>query len=222
MLKSCLNSFFLTPGELYSYSYDSTGRLTWAVTPSGEWMRIDQDDACLSRTGVSGPRLCYLATINDQLVLDTSRMTHQEASSCQDDGQPRLSSDDELSLRMTEADCSFREVNFEDRSVMGLGLPDGLARLPRGQLVSLGDVTARFGLKSSSGGNLNGNAIFVSSLHLLKGVKMESVSGESLGNKTTTSFYNLILRILLRRTKRENSSGRFFYTFYSVSLCVLG
>ena len=103
---------------------------------------------------------------------------------------------------------------------MGLGLPDGLARSPRGQLVSLGDVTAHFGLKSSSGGNLNGNAIFVSSLHLLKGVKMESVSGESLSNKTTTSFYNLILRILLR-TKRENSSG-IFYTFYSVSLCVLG
>ena len=189
------------------------------MTPSGEWMRIDQDDACLSRSGVSGPRLCYLATINDQLVLDTSRMTDQEVSSCQD-GQPRLSSDDELSLRMTEADCSFREVNFEDRSVMGLGLPDGLARSPMGQLVSLGDVTARFGLKSSSGGNLNGNAIFVSSLHLLKGVKMESVSGESLSNKTTTSFYNLILRILLR-TKRENSSGIFF-TFYSVSLCVLG
>ena len=179
------------------------------MTPSGEWMRIDQDDACLSRSGVSGPRLCYLATINDQLVLDTSRMTDQEVSSCQD-GQPRLSSDDELSLRMTQGDCSFREVNFEDRSVMGLGLPDGLARSPRGQLVSLGDVTARFGLKSSSGGNLNGNAIFVSSLHLLKGVKMESVSGESLSNKTTTSFYNLILRILLR-TKRENSSGRFLF-----------
>ena len=179
-------------------------------------MRIDQDDACLRRSGVSGPRLCYLATINDQIVLDTSRMTHQDASSCQDGGHPRLSSDDELSLRMTEDDCSFREVNFEDRSIRSLGLPGGLARSPRGQMVSRGDLKALFGLKSS-GGNLNGHAIFVSSLHLLKGVKMESVSGESLSNKTTTSFYNLILRILLR-VKRK--LFRDFFTFlFGLPLC---
>ena len=141
-------------------------------------MRIDQDDACLSGSAGSGPRLCYTATINDQLVLHTS-----EVSSCQG-GQPQLSSDD-LDMRLTEADCSFREINLEDRSTMSLGLPGGLARSATGQVVSLGEVSARFGLKSS--GHLNGNAIFVSSLalHLLKGVKMESVSGESLNNKTT-------------------------------------
>ena len=145
-------------------------------------MRIDQDDKCLSGSGGSRPRLCFTATINDQVVLHTS-----EASSCHG-GQPRLSSDD-LDMRMTEADCSFREINFEDRSTeLSLGLPGGLARSATGQVVSLGEVRARFGLKSS--GHLNGNAIFVSSpaLHLLKGVKMESVSGESLNNKTTASF----------------------------------
>ena len=99
---------------------------------------------------------------------------------------------------------------------MGLGLPDGLARSPRGQLVSLGDMTARFGLKSS--GHLNGNAIFVSSLalHLLKGVKMESVSGESLNNKTTLHFENLILRILLRE---EKTLWDFYYILFGLPLC---
>ena len=144
-------------------------------------MRIDQDDDCLSRSGVSQPRLCYLAIINDQRVLHTS---DQEPSSCH---QPRLSADDALRMRMTEEDCSFREIDFEDKSTRSLGLPGGLARSPLDQVVSLGDLTTRFGLKSSPG-NLNGNAIFVSSLHLLKGVRMESVSGESLNNKTNTSF----------------------------------
>ena len=76
---------------------------------------------------------------------------------------PRISTDG-LEMRLTEADCSFREISFEDRSTLGLGPHSGLARTPSVQVMSLGDVTARFCLKS---GNLKGNAIFVSSLFLV-------------------------------------------------------
>ena len=63
------------PGELFSFAYDTRGRVTWATSPSGEWVKIDQDNSCMTMTS---PSLCHLAFINDQMVLNTSSLIGQQ------------------------------------------------------------------------------------------------------------------------------------------------
>ena len=57
-------------GELYSYSYSPSGRLESAVSPSGEWLTLTEDERCLVRAGHS--MMCLTAHLNGQLALNVS------------------------------------------------------------------------------------------------------------------------------------------------------
>ena len=47
---------------MYSHAYSAVGGLQWAVSPSGEWLQLEEGADCLS---------CTTTTFNNQ-VLDTS------------------------------------------------------------------------------------------------------------------------------------------------------
>ena len=59
----------LFAGELYSYSYNQAGRLWSAVSPTGEWLRIEEDDECLA---LLPSRQCFNAYVNGELALNLS------------------------------------------------------------------------------------------------------------------------------------------------------
>ena len=75
---------------------------------------------------------------------------------------PKLTSED-LRLYWSDSSCSSRQINSVDISSLGLGLTEGLMRLPSVQTITTGNTLARMSLKSNwENYNFNGNAIFVS------------------------------------------------------------
>ena len=50
-------------GEVYSHAYSVVGGLQWAVSPSGEWLKLGEGEDCLA---------CTTTTFNNQVLADTN------------------------------------------------------------------------------------------------------------------------------------------------------
>ena len=53
----------LLVGEVYSHAYSVVGGLQWAVSPSGEWLKLEEGEDCLA---------CTTTTFNNQVLADNS------------------------------------------------------------------------------------------------------------------------------------------------------
>ena len=117
------------------------------TSPSGEFVKLDQDINCLS----SDQQLCYQVTINDQIVHNSS-----SSSSC----GPKLLSDG-VEMIYRYSDCSSAKIVSRD---MVSDNSRSLMRVPTLQTLDMGGVTSHVTLQSTrdSGDNrLDGNAIMV-------------------------------------------------------------
>ena len=117
------------------------------TSPSGEFVKLDQDINCLS----SDHQLCYQVTINDQIVHNSS-----STSAC----GPKFLSDG-LEMIYRDSDCSSSKIVSRD---MVSDNSRSLMRVPTLQTLDMGGVTSHVALQSTrdSGDNrLDGNAIMV-------------------------------------------------------------
>ena len=55
----------LLEGEVYSHAYSVVGGLQWAVSPSGEWLKLEEGEDCLA---------CTTTTFNNQVLADTNNI----------------------------------------------------------------------------------------------------------------------------------------------------
>ena len=67
----------LLSGELYSYSYSPSGRVVTAVSPTGEWLSLGEDESCLV-SGLTIPSRCFTVHLNGELALNLSSSGNTE------------------------------------------------------------------------------------------------------------------------------------------------
>ena len=113
---------YLVTGELWKYSYDTRGRLSLATSPSGEWMKLEPDLACLAIGG--NTHKCYNVYINDKLVVNSSAEGFCGQNGVTLEGMSVLSTND---------DCISRRIISSDMSSHGIGIQNSLMRIPSQQ-----------------------------------------------------------------------------------------